>query len=309
MPDNMKKSGFVTLIGRTNAGKSNLLNFLLGEKLSLVSHKQNATRRKINAIVMNDGDQIIFIDTPGLHKSSKVMNKTMIEIALNSVGDADLVLFLASVHDDISNYEEFLLKFDNVKHILVLTKIDEASDEKLAKKITQYSKFDDKFLALVPTSIKKQICRKPLLDEICKHLPFHEYYYDPELLSPTISKDIYRDLILESIFESVSSEVPYCSDVLVEKVIENNNLISVYAQIITDNNSHKKILIGKDGLTIKRIGIKAKKLISDFSKLKIYLNLEVVVKKGWNSNEMLIRKHFIYWLLKEICLNYRSLKC
>lgn len=99
-----------------------------------MSHKQNATRRKINAIVMNDCDQIIFIDTPGLHKSSKVMNKTMIEIALNSVGDADLVLFLASVHDDISNYEEFLLKFDNVKHILVLTKIDETSDEKLAKK-------------------------------------------------------------------------------------------------------------------------------------------------------------------------------
>lgn len=294
MSENLHKSGFVSLIGRTNAGKSSLLNFILGEKISMVSHKQNATRRKINAIVMNGDDQIIFIDTPGLHKSEKLMNKTMVEVALSSAQDADLVLFLASVHDDVTNYEKFLAKFKNTKHILVLTKIDEVSDEKLAKKITQYSKFSDKFLALVPTSIKKQICKKPLLDEICKYLPNHEYYYDPEILSPTISKDIYRDLILEAVFESVSSEVPYSTDVIVKKVVEKENLISIYADIITDNNSHKKILIGKDGLAIKRIGIKAKKLISEFSKLKIYLNLKVVVKKSWNSDEMLIRKHFIY---------------
>lgn len=294
MSENLHKSGFVSLIGRTNAGKSSLLNFILGEKISMVSHKQNATRRKINAIVMNGDDQIIFIDTPGLHKSEKLMNKTMVEVALSSAQDADLVLFLASVHDDVTNYEKFLAKFKDTKHILVLTKIDEVSDEKLAKKITQYSKFSDKFLALVPTSIKKQICKKPLLDEICKYLPNHEYYYDPEILSPTISKDIYRDLILEAVFESVSSEVPYSTDVIVKKVVEKENLISIYADIITDNNSHKKILIGKDGLAIKRIGIKAKKLISEFSKLKIYLNLKVVVKKSWNSDEMLIRKHFIY---------------
>lgn len=294
MSENLHKSGFVSLIGRTNAGKSSLLNFILGEKISMVSHKQNATRRKINAIVMNGDNQIIFIDTPGLHKSEKLMNKTMVEVALSSAQDADLVLFLASVHDDVTNYEKFLAKFKDTKHILVLTKIDEVSDEKLAKKITQYSKFSDKFLALVPTSIKKQICKKPLLDEICKYLPNHEYYYDPEILSPTISKDIYRDLILEAVFESVSSEVPYSTDVIVKKVVEKENLISIYADIITDNNSHKKILIGKDGLAIKRIGIKAKKLISEFSKLKIYLNLKVVVKKGWNSDEMLIRKHFIY---------------
>lgn len=288
------KSGFVSLIGRTNAGKSSLLNFLLGEKISIVSHKQNATRRKINAIVMNGEDQIIFIDTPGLHESKKVMNKVMIDLALKSIGDADLVLFLASVHDNTENYEKFLNLNENVRHILVLTKIDEVNDEKLAKKILEYSKFSDKFLSLVPTSIKKNICKKPLLDEISNHLPEHEYFYDPEIISTTMTKDIYRDFILEAIFDSVSSEIPYSSDVLVNKVIEGENLLSIYADIITDSNSHKMILIGKNGNTIKRIGIKARKVISDFSKVKVYINLCVIVKKGWNSNENSIKKHFIY---------------
>ncbi|NLK67252.1 MAG: GTPase Era [Campylobacteraceae bacterium] len=288
------KSGFVSLIGRTNAGKSSLLNFLLGEKISMVSHKQNATRRKVNGIVMNGKDQIIFIDTPGLHESGKTMNKAMVELALKSIGDADLVLFLASVHDTTQNYEKFLELNESVKHILILTKIDEVSDEKLAKKITEYSKFSEKFLALVPTSIKKQICKQPLLDEISKHLPEHEYFYDPEIISTTMTKDIYRDFILEAIFDSVSSEVPYSSDVMVKKVIEEPDLLSVYAEIITDTSSHKMILIGKNGDTIKRIGIKARKLISEFANIKVYLNLEVVVKKGWNLDEKNIKKHFIY---------------
>jgi len=282
------------LIGRTNAGKSSLLNFLLGEKISMVSHKQNATRRKVNGIVMNGKDQIIFIDTPGLHESGKTMNKAMVELALKSIGDADLVLFLASVHDTTQNYEKFLELNESVKHILILTKIDEVSDEKLAKKITEYSKFSEKFLALVPTSIKKQICKQPLLDEISKHLPEHEYFYDPEIISTTMTKDIYRDFILEAIFDSVSSEVPYSSDVMVKKVIEEPDLLSVYAEIITDTSSHKMILIGKNGDTIKRIGIKARKLISEFANIKVYLNLEVVVKKGWNLDEKNIKKHFIY---------------
>ncbi|CZE49179.1 GTPase Era [Campylobacter geochelonis] len=288
------KSGFVSLIGRTNAGKSSLLNYLLGEKISMVSHKVNATRRKINGIVMKDENQIIFVDTPGLHDSNKMINKLMIDVAIKSIGDADMVLFLASIHDDLSDYEKFLQIKNLPPHIVLLTKTDEASNEKIAKKLTQYQQFQDKFRAIMPVNIKKNIYKAQILNEICKYLPEHEYYYDPQLLSSTNTKDIYRDFILEAIFDSVSSEIPYSSDVVINKVIENENLISIYADIITDTQSHKKILIGKNGDTVKRIGIKSKKLISAFSKVKIFINIKIIIKKDWNSNENVAKKHFIY---------------
>lgn len=288
------KSGFVSLIGRTNAGKSSFLNYILGEKISLVSHKVNATRRKINGIVMHREDQIIFVDTPGLHESNKMMNKIMVEVALNAIGDSDLVLFLAPIHDSTENYEKFLNLHNGVNHIVLLTKIDEANDEKIVKKLSEYQKFQDKFGAIIPINIKKNVFKRQILDEICKFLPEHEYFYDPELISSTNLRDIYRDFILESIFENTNSELPYSTDVIIEKVNETPNLISIYAKIITDTQSHKQILIGKNGDTIKRIGIKSKKLISAFSKVKIYVKLSVFVKKSWKNDENSIKSHFIY---------------
>lgn len=288
------KSGFVTLIGRTNAGKSSLINYLVGEKISLVSHKINATRRKINAIAMHSDNQIIFIDTPGLHESNKTMNKLMIDIAIKSLGDADLILFLASIHDDLSDYEKFLNLNQPKKHILILTKCDEADEKKIISKLQIYQKFQDKFEAIIPVSIKKNIYRKVVLDEICKFLPEHNYYFDPEILSSTNLRDIYRDFILEAIFESVSSEIPYCSDVLIEKIEEKSNLLNIKAKIITDTNSHRMILIGKNGETIKRIGIKSRKKILQFSNTKTNLILEVNVKKDWNKKEKSLKGEFIY---------------
>ena len=288
------KSGFVSLIGRTNAGKSSFLNYILGEKISLVSHKVNATRRKINGIVMHGDDQIIFVDTPGLHESNKMMNKIMVEVALNAIGDSDLVLFLAPIHDSTEIYEKFLNLHNGVNHIVLLTKIDEANDEKIVQKLSEYQKFQDKFGAIIPINIKKNVFKRQILDEICKFLPEHEYFYDPELISSTNLRDIYRDFILESIFENTNSELPYSTDVIIEKVNETPNLISIYAKIITDTQSHKQILIGKNGDTIKRIGIKSKKLISAFSKVKIYVKLSVFVKKSWKNDENSIKSHFIY---------------
>ncbi|WP_297575439.1 GTPase Era [uncultured Campylobacter sp.] len=290
----MSKSGFVSLIGRTNAGKSSLINYLLGQKICMVSHKQNATRRKITAIVMHDEAQIIFSDTPGLHESNKTLNKAMVELALGSVIDADLVLFLAVCHDDVKNYEKFLAKFPTQKHILVLTKIDEMDEKKLFQKIGEYSKFDDKFLALVPVSIKKQAYRKILLDEIVKHIDENPYFYPPEFISTKTTKEIYRDLILEAVFDSLSSEIPYAVDVMVDKVEDKDEIVVIYATIITSNENHKKMVIGKDGGTIKRVGIRAKKLICKFEERKIYLNLTVKVKKMWNIDENLIKKEFVY---------------
>ena len=279
------KSGFVSIIGRTNAGKSSFLNALLNEKIAIVSHKQNATRRKINGIVMNGEDQIIFTDTPGLHESNKAINQLLISQAIKSMGDCDLIVFLAPIHDDTSDYEKFLALNPEKPHILVLTKVDESSNAKVLEKITQYQKFQDKFAALLTFSTKQPTYKKPLLDEICKLLPEHEYFYDPEFLTPTNEKEIFREFILEAIYENLSDEIPYLSDAIIKSVKEKTGITEIYASIITERNIHKSMIIGKNGETIKRIGIFARKLIQNLTNTKVFLKLDVVVKKGWSKEE------------------------
>ena len=279
------KSGFVSIIGRTNAGKSSFLNALLNEKIAIVSHKQNATRRKINGIVMNGEDQIIFTDTPGLHESNKAINQLLISQAIKSMGDCDLIVFLAPIHDDTSDYEKFLALNPEKPHILVLTKVDESSNAKVLEKITQYQKFQDKFAALLTFSTKQPTYKKPLLDEICKLLPEHEYFYDPEFLTPTNEKEIFREFILEAIYENLSDEIPYLSEAIIKSVKEKPCITEIFAIIITEREIHKSMIIGKNGETIKRIGIFARKLIQNLTNTKVFLKLDVVVKKGWSKEE------------------------
>ena len=284
------KSGFVSIIGRTNAGKSSFLNALLNEKIAIVSHKQNATRRKINGIVMNGEDQIIFTDTPGLHESNKAINQLLINQAIKSMGDCDLIVFLAPIHDSTSDYEKFLALNPEKPHILVLTKVDESSNAKVLEKITQYQKFQDKFAALLTFSTKQPTYKKPLLDEICKLLPEHEYFYDPEFLTPTNEKEIFREFILEAIYENLSDEIPYLSDAIIKSVKEKTGITEIYASIITERDIHKSMIIGKNGETIKRIGIFARKLIQNLTNTKVFLKLDVVVKKGWSKEEKSLNK-------------------
>lgn len=284
------KSGFVSIIGRTNAGKSSFLNALLNEKIAIVSHKQNATRRKINGIVMNGEDQIIFTDTPGLHESNKAINQLLISQAIKSMGDCDLIVFLAPIHDDTSDYEKFLALNPEKPHILVLTKVDESSNAKVLEKITQYQKFQDKFAALLTFSTKQPTYKKPLLDEICKLLPEHGYFYDPEFLTPTNEKEIFREFILEAIYENLSDEIPYLSDAIIKSVKEKPGITEIFASIITEREIHKSMIIGKNGETIKRIGIFARKLIQNLTGTKVFLKLDVIVKKGWSKEEKSLNK-------------------
>ena len=284
------KSGFVSIIGRTNAGKSSFLNALLNEKIAIVSHKQNATRRKINGIVMNGEDRIIFTDTPGLHESNKAINQLLINQAIKSMGDCDLIVFLAPIHDSTSDYEKFLALNPEKPHILVLTKVDESSNAKVLEKITQYQKFQDKFAALLTFSTKQPTYKKPLLDEICKLLPEHEYFCDPEFLTPTNEKEIFREFILEAIYENLSDEIPYLSDAIIKSVKEKTGITEIYASIITERDIHKSMIIGKNGVTIKRIGIFARKLIQNLINTKVFLKLDVVVKKGWSKEEKSLNK-------------------
>lgn len=280
------KSGFVALIGRPNAGKSSLLNWLLGEKIALVSHKAQATRKRMNAIVMHKNAQIIFIDTPGIHEKERLLNKFMLEEALKAIGDCDLILFLSPVTDSVEHYRKFLeLNKKNTPHIVVLTKIDQVDNAAILKKIGEFKKYQDRFLELIPVSITKNIGKKDLLDTIIKYLPEHPYYYDPQLLTTQNIRDIYKELIRESLFENLSDEIPYETDVIIEKIEESENLDKIYAMIIVEKSSQKGIIIGKKGSTLRRIGKTARKKMEEFSGKKIYLELFVVVKKGWTKDK------------------------
>lgn len=285
------KAGFVALVGRPNAGKSSLLNWLLGEKIAMVSHKAQATRKRLNAIVMHKNNQIIFVDTPGIHEKEKLLNRFMLEEALKAIGDCDLILFLSPVTDSLKNYEKFLeLNRKNRPHIVLLTKIDQVSNEDLLKKILEFKKYQDIFLDLIPISITKNRSKDELLDTIVKYLPNHPYFFDPELLTTQNIREIYKELIRESIFENLSQEIPYESDVIIEKIEEGKNLDKVYAIIVVEKPSQKGVVIGKNGSTLKRIGKKAREKLEEFSQKRIYLELFVVVKKGWTKNKKFLEE-------------------
>ncbi|TXE81656.1 GTPase Era [Campylobacter peloridis] len=284
------RSGFISIVGRTNAGKSSILNALLEEKIAMVSHKQNATRRKINAIVMYENHQLIFIDTPGLHASSKTMNQLMIDLAIKSIADCDVILFVASVYDDIKDYENFLSLNPKAPHIVLINKVDLVKKEVLLKKLSEYTQFSSHFSAIIPYSAKQKFYKKILLDEMIKYLPEHPYYFDPEFITTTNEKDIYRDFILEAIYENLSDEIPYSSEVKIEKIKELKQINYINAMIITDSNSHKAMILGKDGATIKRIGKDARIKIEKFAQKKIMLKLFVQLEKNWHKNEQNLKK-------------------
>jgi len=281
----MSKAGFVSLIGRPNAGKSTLMNSLLGEKIAMVSQKANATRRRSNAIVMHKDSQIIFVDTPGLHEREKILNQFMLDEALKAMGDCDLIVYLAPVTDSVEHYEKFLqLNKKNTKHIIVISKIDQVKQDKLFKTIASYNRFAEYFEALIPMAIPKKVGHEDLLDVIAKNLPDSPYLFDPEDLTSELVRDIYAGFIREGIFENVSDEVPYESDVIIESIDEEKNVDIIHAMIIIEKESQKGIIIGKGGESIKRIGKYAREKIERLSTKKAYLNLQVVVKKGWTKD-------------------------
>ncbi|HIQ50800.1 MAG TPA: GTPase Era [Nautiliaceae bacterium] len=286
----MPKSGFVGIIGKPNAGKSTLLNWLLGEKIALVSPKANASRKRVNAIVMHKSNQIILLDTPGLHEKEKLLNKFMLNEALKAISDSDVILFLADVKDDLSGYKKFLeYNKNNTPHIVVLTKTDLVSNKDVEEKIKEYKKFNEK-ANIIPISAVKGVGKEELLDKIVDLLPEHPYYYDPELISTENIRDIYKELIREALFEKLKDEIPYESDILIEKIEEYENLDKVYASIIVERPSQKGMIIGKKGKKIKEIGMYARELLENFSGKKVYLELYVKLIPKWSKNKKMLNE-------------------
>jgi len=288
----MTKSGFVAIIGRPNAGKSSLMNYLLGEKIALVSQKANATRKRLQAIVMHKENQIIFVDTPGLHEKERLLNKFMLDEAIKAIGDSDLTIFLVPLGDGTEDYERFL-KLTKRKHIVLITKMDSGSNSDLLKTMARFAPFEKNFEALLPFSINKNVGKEELLDEISKLLPESPYLYDTDILTMENLRDIYREFIREAIFENISDEIPYATDVLIDQVDEKPKVEHIRATIIVEKDSQKAIIIGKGGSAVKRIGSSGRAKIENLINKKVYLDLFVSVKKGWSKDKEAL-KNFGY---------------
>ena len=203
--------------------------------------------------------QIIFVDTPGLHEKEKLLNQFMLDEALKAIGDCDLILFLAPVTDKLEHYESFLEKIKkDVKHLVLLTKTDFVSKGEVLDKIKEYEKYSDRYEAIMPVSIKKGTKYDDILDLVSNIFQSHLFLYDTEIITTELTRDIYKEFIRESIFENISDEIPYETDVKIEKVQEKPDIDVVKAMIVVEKSSQKGMIIGKGASAIKRIGKSAR---------------------------------------------------
>ncbi len=290
------KSGFVTLIGRTNVGKSTLINLLVGEKVAAIANKVQTTRTAIRGIVNRPNSQIIFTDTPGIHKPRTKLNETMLDTSFTSLKDADLVLFLIeATSDEIGRGDSRILekiKEDKAKTILIINKIDLVKKEKLLKLIDLYSKEYD-FEAVIPISATDSKYRDIVLDEIEKNLKPGPAYYDKEEYTDQTMRQLAEETIREKALKLLQDEVPHGIYVEVTKMKLRKNktkedIYDIEATIYCLRNSHKGIIIGKNGEMLKRIGRAARIDMEENFGVKVNLKTWVKVKEDWQDNPSIV---------------------
>ncbi len=287
------KSGFVSIIGRPNVGKSTLSNKLAGEKISIISSKPQTTRNTIRTIINTDNSQIIFIDTPGIHKPKTKLGEYMVNIAQGTMNEVDIVLLLVEATDDKPGAGDMYimqqLKSVNTKKILVFNKIDMIKKEQLLERIKNFTDVMD-FSAVIPISALNDEGTDIVLSEIEKLLPEGPKYFPDDYITDQPERMIAAELIREKILKLVSEEVPHGTGVEVISFKERpgKNLIDIEANIYCEKETHKGILIGKEGKMLKKIGTLARTEIENLLGAKVYLQLWVKVKPDWrNSDNML----------------------
>ncbi len=292
------KSGFVALVGRTNVGKSTLINLLVGEKIAAIANKVQTTRTAIRGIVNSKSSQIIFIDTPGIHKPKTKLNETMIETSFGTLGDADLVLFLIEANSkEIGKGDKRILekiKENNKKTILIINKIDLVQKENLLNLIELYRKEYD-FQSIIPISALNQKYRETILKEIESNLKEGPAYYDIEEYTDQTLRQLAEETIREKALRALDQEVPHGIYIEIEKMKlrknkNNEEIYDIEATIYCLRNSHKGIIIGKNGEMLKRIGKMARIDMERNFGTKVNLKTWVKVKEDWQENNSIIDK-------------------
>lgn len=292
------KSGFVSIVGRTNVGKSSILNNLVGQKIASVVNKPQTTRTAIRAIINRENSQIIFIDTPGIHKPKTKLGDTMVETAFGTIGDVDLILFVVeATSEEIGKGDRIILekiKESNKKTILIINKIDLVNREQIAKLIETY-KDEYNFEAIIPISALKKCDVEIILEEIEKNLNYGPAYYSKEDFTDQTLRDLASETIREKALKLLKDEVPHGIFVEIEKMkkrktMENEPIFNIEATIYCLKDSHKGIIIGKNGIMLKKIGMYARQDLEKMLETKVNLKIWVKVKEDWVNNDNFVKK-------------------
>ena len=285
------KSGFAALIGRPNVGKSTLMNRLIGQKIAITSRKPQTTRNRIQTVYTSDEGQIVFVDTPGIHKAKNKLGDYMVNIAEKSLKGVDVVLWLVEPTDYIGAGEQHIieqLKRVKAPIILVINKVDTVKREQLLGYIDAYRKQLD-FAEIVPVSALKGENTDTLIEQIMKYLPYGPAFYDEDTITDQPTRQIVAELVREKVLRSIDEEIPHGVAVVVENMKYTKKMVNIDATIICEKDSHKGIIIGKGGAMLKKIGSLARPEIEDLLEKQVNLQLWVKVKKDWRDSDYLIR--------------------
>ncbi|MBR1753340.1 GTPase Era [bacterium] len=291
--NNNYKSGFVSVIGRPNVGKSTLLNQILGQKIVIATDKAQTTRKRIKGILTLEEGQIVFIDTPGIHKPLNKFGEFLLDEAKVSLPDADLILFLVDCSEPAGKGDRWiadhLLKNAKSKIIMVLNKTDKANPEKIEENLKTYEEIlsgAETILISAKLGTNKDILIKKVLENLPVGVPF----YDDETVTEETVRDVVQEIVREKILLNTKEEIPHCVAVLVQDYKEEENIDRIFADIYCETKSQKGILIGKGGNMLKKIGMESRAEIEKMVEKKVFLQLNVKVEKDWRKNNSVLKK-------------------
>ncbi len=289
------KSGFVTLIGRPNVGKSTLMNYLIGQKIAITSNKPQTTRNRIQTVLTTEEGQIVFVDTPGIHKAKNKLGEYMVNVAERTLNEVDVVLWLVEPTTFIGAGEQHIAQqLGKVKTpvVLVINKVDMVKKEEILTFIDAYRKVYD-FAEIVPVSARSGENTDALVKVIMKYLPYGPQFYDENTITDQPERQIVAELIREKALHCLNDEIPHGIAVAIDSMKYRKKIVDIDATIICERDSHKGIIIGKQGAMLKKIGSTARFEIEKMLDAKVNLQLWVKVKKDWRDSDFLI-KNFGY---------------
>lgn len=286
----MKRTAFIAIVGRPNVGKSTLLNAILGEKIAIVSNKPQTTRNRITGILTKGDDQFIFLDTPGIHKPHNKLGDYMVKTANNTLGESDAVILIVEAGRETSDVEKNVIaqiKARKLPSILVINKTDLSDAVKIAATISEYAALHD-FDAVVPICAKKNDGISIVLKEAEKFLSESEWFFPDDMITDQPERQLAAEVIREKLLRTLDKEIPHGTAVVIEQFEDKGTLIRIRAEIFCEKNSHKGIIVGKNGAALKLVGTYAREDLEKFFGVKVYLNLWVKVKENWRDNEVTI---------------------
>ena len=289
------KSGFVTLIGRPNVGKSTLMNYLIGQKIAITSNKPQTTRNRIQTVLTTEEGQIVFVDTPGIHKAKNRLGEYMVNVAERTLNEVDVVLWLVEPSTFIGAGEKHIVtQLERVKTpvVLVINKVDMVKKEEVLSFIDAYRKLYE-FAAIGPVSARSGENTEELVKVIMKYLPYGPKFYDEDTITDQPERQIVAELIREKALHALNDEIPHGIAVAIDSMKYRKKIVDIDATIICERDSHKGIIIGKQGAMLKKIGSTARFEIEKMLECKVNLKLWVKVKKDWRDSDFLI-KNFGY---------------